>query len=77
MTRLKWKLDLGRLERVLILTQDRCTVCVECTKGLEIILDTPDGSPSVSVECKIGARFRVKRTIGIEIVLNATDVTPR
>jgi hypothetical protein len=27
------------------LTQDRCTVCGECTMGLEIILDTPDGTP--------------------------------
>ena len=32
---------------------------------------------SVSVECKIGARFRVKHTIGSEIVLNAPDGTPR
>ena len=30
---------------VLILTQDSCTVCVERTIGLEIILDTPDGTP--------------------------------
>ena len=29
----------------LILTQDRCTVCVERTIGLEIILDAPDGTP--------------------------------
>ena len=28
---------------VLILTQDRCTVCVERTIGTEIILDGPDG----------------------------------
>ena len=34
-----------RLETVLILTKDRCTVCVECTIGSEIILDTPDGTP--------------------------------
>jgi hypothetical protein len=33
MTRLKWKLDLVHLEIVLILTQDRCTVCVERTRG--------------------------------------------
>ena len=32
---LKWKLDLVRLEIVLILTQDRCTVCVERTIGSE------------------------------------------
>ena len=28
-----------------ILTQDRCTVCVERTIGSEIILDAPDGTP--------------------------------
>ena len=39
--RLKWKLDSVRLERALILTQDWCTVCVECTIGLEITLDAP------------------------------------
>ena len=33
------------LEIVLILTPDRCTVCGECTIGLEIILDAPDGTP--------------------------------
>jgi hypothetical protein len=33
------------LEIVLILTQDRCTVCAERTIGLEIVLDAPDGSP--------------------------------
>ena len=35
----------GPLEKVLILTQDRCTVCVERTIGLEIVWDTPDGTP--------------------------------
>jgi hypothetical protein len=30
-----------RLEIVLILTQDRCIVCVERTIGSEIIWDTP------------------------------------
>jgi hypothetical protein len=44
MTRLKWKLVLVRSEIVLILTQDRCTVCAECTIGSEIVLDTPDGT---------------------------------
>jgi hypothetical protein len=38
-------LDLVRLEIVLILTQDRCTVCAERTTGSEILLDTPDGTP--------------------------------
>jgi hypothetical protein len=38
-TRLRWKLDSVCLEIVLILTQDRCTVCTEHIIGLEIILD--------------------------------------
>jgi hypothetical protein len=41
----KWKLISVRLEIVLILTQDRCTVCPEHTIGLEIILHTPDETP--------------------------------
>jgi hypothetical protein len=42
MTRLKWKLNSIHLEIVLIKTQDRCTVCVECTRGSVIILYTSD-----------------------------------
>jgi hypothetical protein len=38
-TRLKWKLDSVCLQIVLILTQDRCTVCDECTIGSKIILE--------------------------------------
>jgi hypothetical protein len=38
-------LDSVPLEIVLILTQDRYTVCAECTTASEIILDTPDGTP--------------------------------
>ena len=36
---------LKRLEIVLILTKDGCTVCTKHTRGLEIILDAPDGTP--------------------------------
>ena len=32
-------------EIVLILTQDRCMVCVEHTIGQEIVSDAPDGTP--------------------------------
>jgi hypothetical protein len=39
-TRLKWNLDLVRLELVLILMQDRHTLSAECTTSSEIILDT-------------------------------------
>ena len=35
----------GLLDIVLILMQDRCTVCVKRTIGSEIILDAPDGTP--------------------------------
>ena len=41
MTRLKWKLISVRVEIVVILTQDRCSVCAEHTIGSEIILDAP------------------------------------
>jgi hypothetical protein len=57
---------------VLIVTQDRCTVCAKCTICSEIILDAPDGSPRShwsygmlfqsiwrqwKCQCKTGARF--------------------
>jgi hypothetical protein len=41
MTRLKWKLVSVCLDIVLILIQDRCTVCAERTVGSDIILDAP------------------------------------
>ena len=34
-----------RLEIVLVLVLDRCTVCAKCTIGSDIILDAPDGTP--------------------------------
>ena len=43
--RLKWKLDLVYLEIVLVLTQDKCTVCAQRTIGSKIVLDAPDGTP--------------------------------
>ena len=38
----KGKLVSVRFEIVLVLAQDRCTVCAECTSGMKIILGTPD-----------------------------------
>ena len=35
-----------RLEMVLVLKEDRCTVCAKRTIGLENVLDAPDGTPS-------------------------------
>ena len=32
-------------ELVLVLVQDRCTVCAKRTIGSKIILDAPDGTP--------------------------------
>jgi hypothetical protein len=31
---------------VLVLEQDKCTVCANHTIGLEIVLDAPSGTPS-------------------------------
>jgi hypothetical protein len=43
---LMWNLVLVYFMTVLVLEEDRCMVCAKCTIGLEIILDTPDGTPS-------------------------------
>jgi hypothetical protein len=43
----------GHLEVVEILMQDRCTDCAKHTIGLEIILDTPDGTPRRRESCRI------------------------
>jgi hypothetical protein len=45
-TRLKWQLVLVCLDIVVILTQERCTVCVVHTIGLEIVLDALYGTPT-------------------------------
>ena len=41
----KWKLVSVRLEIVLVLVQDRSTVCGERTIGSKFVLDAPDGTP--------------------------------
>jgi hypothetical protein len=46
-------LDSVRLEIVLILAQDSCTVCTDHTTGSAIILDAPEGD-----EAQVQARFR-------------------
>ena len=48
MTRLKWNIVLIRLEIVLVLVQDRCTVCSK--QGSEIILTAGD-------EAQVESRF--------------------
>ena len=42
-----------RLEMVLVLVQDRCTVCAKRTIGSDIILDAPDGTPRGRGSCGI------------------------
>jgi hypothetical protein len=44
-TRLKWNLDSLHLEIVLLLAQDRCTVCAECTTASKIVFDAPNDTP--------------------------------
>ena len=43
MTSVEWKMILLCLEIVLILAQDTCIVCAECTMYMEIILSVPKG----------------------------------
>ena len=45
MMRLKWKLVLVLSNIVLILMQDWCTFFIECTIGLEIVVDAPEVTP--------------------------------
>ena len=43
----------GLSDIVIILTHDRCTVCVERTIGSKIICDAPDGTPRRRGSCGI------------------------
>ena len=78
------------METVLILTQDRSTVCVERTIGSEIVLDTLNSKVTwviwnlasfcletmlVSVQDK--CMVCARHTIGSEIILDAPDGTTR
>ena len=45
LTGLKWKVVSVLSDIVLIMMQDRSTVCIEHTIGAEIVLDTLDGTP--------------------------------
>ena len=91
MTRLKWRLFSVLSDIVLILTQDRSTVCVERTIGLEIVWDTQCNSYVMWVMWNLTSfhletvlelvqgRCMVcaRHTIGSEIVLDALDGTAR
>ena len=90
--RLKSKLISVLLDIVLILTQDRSTICIERTIGSEIILDAPDGTTrrrgssgssfSVCLEIVLiltqdRCTVCTERTIGSKIGLDANDGSPR
>jgi hypothetical protein len=66
---------------MLILTQDRCTVCAEHTIGSKTILDAPDNSlVTWSFKSDFGAfgdSVCAEHTIVLEIILDAPDETPR
>jgi hypothetical protein len=49
----QWKDHFGLSDKVLILTQDRCTVCIERTIGSKIVLDAPYGTPRGRGSCGI------------------------
>jgi hypothetical protein len=79
------------LEIVLLLTQDRCTVCAKCITGSKIALDTPDRTARRPGSCGISFRSVsrvlvleqdrctacIERTIGKKIILDTPDRTPK
>ena len=62
---LKWMLGLVYLEIVLILMQDRCTVCMGHTICLKINLDASDGTPSDV--CYMESRFVRLETVLVSV----------
>jgi hypothetical protein len=82
-TWVKWNHVLVHLEIVLILVQDRCTVCAQCTTGMKMASGTPDGTPRYCMSSEslfrsvwivlLSAQDRctvcTKRTIGSKIIL--------
>ena len=67
MNRLKWKLSSVYLEIVLILLQDRCTVCMEHTICLEINLAAPVLDDVCHIESRFG-QFRYSVSFGARYV---------
>jgi hypothetical protein len=86
-----WNLVLVHLEIVLVLVQDRSTVCTKHTIGIQIILDALDGTQVTRLKWKLGlvrleivlllmqdwCKLCVERTVGSKVVLEAPDGTPR
>ena len=53
MTWVMWNLVRYVLETVLVLMEDRCTVCAKRTIGSDIVLDAPDGTTRWHETCGI------------------------
>ena len=92
MRRLKWKFILVHLKIVLILTQDRSTVCVERTIGSENHFGCTRWNSKVTWVIWNLASFRLesmlvlvqdrcmvcaRHTIGLAVVLDTPNGTPR
>jgi hypothetical protein len=86
-TRLKLKLVSVCLETVLVLVQDRCTVCAKHSIGSKIVLDTPEVTrlnwKLISVHLEIVLILIQDRcsvcavhTVSSEIILDTPDGTP-
>ena len=76
MKRLKWKLGSVCLEIVLILMQDRCTVCMEHTIFSEINLYALDRT--LDHVCHMESCFNLFRdSVSLGARLEAPDNTPR
>ena len=89
--RLKWKLISVLLEIVLILTQDRCTVCVERTIGWKLFLIHPRNSyvtwvmwnltsfhlETMLVSVQLRCMVCARHTIGLEIILDTPEGSTR
>ena len=67
--RLKWKPVSVRLEIVLMLSQDRRTVCDERIIGSKIVLDAPDGTSRRRWSCGISLH------LGIVLILTQDSCT--
>jgi hypothetical protein len=90
-TRIKWKLISFHSEIVLIMTQDRCTICAKPSIGwksfwtylMELLGDMGHGNlvlvllEMVLVSMQDRCTVCAKHTIGLEIVLDEADGTPR
>jgi hypothetical protein len=86
-----WSLVSIRLDAVLVLVQDRCTVYTKHIIGLEIILDAHDGTPRrrgssggsfgpvwiMLILMQDECTVCAKCAIGSEIVLDTPNRTPR